>query len=78
MQAVVGQQAPFDHGRRQLELLAGLQLTAKAVERTAEGIGEDIGSKARSSGRCSGSCRWWWGNPSPSCTSKWTGPEFRW
>ena len=29
MQAVVGQQAPFDHGRRQLELLAGLQLNTR-------------------------------------------------
>ena len=48
MQAVVGQQAPFDHGRRQLELLAGLQLTAKAVERTAEGIGEDIAAREQS------------------------------
>ena len=48
MQAVVGQQAPFDHGRRQLELLAGLELTAKAVERTAEGIEEDIAAREQS------------------------------
>ena len=41
-QAMVGSQAPFDHGRRQLELLAGLQVTTKAVERNAEAIGEDI------------------------------------
>ena len=42
MLALVGQAAPFDHGRQQLELLAGLKVTAKAVERTAEDIGEDI------------------------------------
>jgi hypothetical protein len=42
MMAVVGQEAPFDHGRRQLKLLAGLEVTIKAVERTAEAIGEDV------------------------------------
>ena len=34
MLAVVGQEAPFDHGRQQMELLAGLEVTSKAVERT--------------------------------------------
>jgi hypothetical protein len=42
MQALVGQDAPFDHGRNQIKLLAALELTTKAVERTAEAIGEDI------------------------------------
>lgn len=42
MQAVVGQAAPFDHGRLQLKLLANLEVTTKAVERTAEAIGENI------------------------------------
>jgi hypothetical protein len=42
MQAVVGQEAPFDHGRQQMEVLAGLEVTTKAVERTAEAIGGDI------------------------------------
>jgi hypothetical protein len=42
MLALVGSEAPFDHGRRQIELLAGLEVTAKAVERTAEAIGGDI------------------------------------
>lgn len=42
MQALVGQEAPFDHGREQLKLLAGLEVTAKAVERTAEAIGGDV------------------------------------
>jgi hypothetical protein len=38
----VGQQAPFDQGRGQMRLLAGLEVTAKSVERTAEAIGADI------------------------------------
>ena len=42
MLALVGSEAPFDHGRRQIELLAGLKVTTKAVERTAEAIGGDI------------------------------------
>src|SRR4051794_40615850 len=42
MQALVGQQAPFDHGREQMKLLAGLEVTAKSVERTAAAIGADI------------------------------------
>ena len=42
MLATVGSEAPFDHGRRQIELLAGLEISTKAVERTAESIGEDL------------------------------------
>lgn len=42
MLAVVGSEASFDEGREQLELLAGLEVTAKAVERHAEAIGADI------------------------------------
>ena len=42
MQAMVGQQSPFEHGRQQMKLLADLDVTTKAVERTAEAIGEDI------------------------------------
>jgi len=42
MLALVGAEAPFDSGRQQIELLAGLEVTAKAVERTAEAIGADI------------------------------------
>ena len=42
MQALVGQDAPFDRGREQMALLAGLKVTAKSVERAAESIGADI------------------------------------
>ena len=45
MLATVGQDAPFDQGRRQMKLLAGLELTTKAVERTAEALGEDIAGR---------------------------------
>ena len=45
MQAVVGQQAPFDQGRQPWQLLAGLEVTAKSVERIAETIGADIAER---------------------------------
>ncbi len=45
MQAVVGQEASFDHGRQQMKLLADLEVTTKAVERTAEAIGENIAAR---------------------------------
>jgi hypothetical protein len=47
MQALVGQEAPFDQGRQQMQLLAGLEVTTKAVERTAEAIGVDIAARER-------------------------------
>lgn len=42
MLAAVGSEAAFAQGRDQIKLLAGLEVTAKAVERTAESIGQDI------------------------------------
>jgi len=42
MEAMVGQDGPFDHGREQMRVLAGLEVTTKSVERTAEAIGADI------------------------------------
>ena len=42
MMAVVGSDTSFDRGREQLELLAGLEVTRKAVERHSEAIGSDI------------------------------------
>ena len=52
MLALVGSEASFDHGRRQIELLAGLEVTAKAVERTAEAIGSDIAQGEQRAIRC--------------------------
>ena len=45
MHALVGQEAPFDHGRAQMQLLAGLEVTTKSVERIAEAIGGDIAQR---------------------------------
>lgn len=45
MLATVGQEAPFDRGRQQMELLAALEVTTKAVERTAESVGSDIAAR---------------------------------
>jgi hypothetical protein len=42
MLAAVGAETSFEQGREQLELLAGLEVTTKAVERQAEAIGADI------------------------------------
>jgi len=42
MDAMVGQQGPFDRGREQMKVLAGLEVTTKSVERTAEAMGADI------------------------------------
>lgn len=47
MMAVVGSETSFDRGRTQMELLAGLTVTRKAVERQAEAIGEDIAQRER-------------------------------
>jgi hypothetical protein len=45
MQALVGQAAPFQQGREQLQVLAGLEVTAKSVERTAESLGAEIAQR---------------------------------
>jgi hypothetical protein len=47
MQALVGQDTPFDHGHEQMKVLAGLEVTAKSVERTAEVVGENIAQRER-------------------------------
>jgi len=47
MQAMVGQGVPFDRGREHMKILAGLEVTAKSVERTAEAVGADIAAGER-------------------------------
>ena len=42
MLALVGSESSFEQGREQLALLAGLEVTAKCVERQAEAIGADM------------------------------------
>jgi hypothetical protein len=46
MLAMVGSEcSSFDHGRQQMELLADLKVTTKAVERVTENIGADIAQR---------------------------------
>ena len=47
MEAIVGSNAPFGRGCEPLKVLAGLEVTAKAIERTAETIGADIAKGER-------------------------------
>jgi hypothetical protein len=47
MIASVGGESSFHQGRQQLYLLAGLEVTTKAVERQAEAIGADIAQRAQ-------------------------------
>ena len=47
MHALVGQEAPFDRGREQMQVLAGLEVTTKSVERIAEAIGADIAQREK-------------------------------
>ncbi len=42
MLALVGSESSFEQGREQAALLAGLEVTSKAVERQAEAIGADV------------------------------------
>ena len=51
MQGLVGQAAPFDQGREQMQVLAGLEVTAKSVERTAEGLGAEIAQREQKESR---------------------------
>lgn len=45
MLGLVGHAAAFEQGREQMKILAGLEVSTKSVERTAEAIGEDIAQR---------------------------------
>jgi hypothetical protein len=45
MLAALGYDAPFKRCSQQMKLLAGVEITGKEVERTAEAIGEDIAAR---------------------------------
>jgi hypothetical protein len=77
MQAMVGQEVPFDHGRQQIRLLADLEVTAKGVERTAEAVGEDIALQEQREIHRAVQLDQWWESRFRSCTWKWTAPECR-
>ncbi len=81
MMAVVGSETSFDQGREQLELLAGLPVTTKAVERHAEALGAEIWpprSKPPSSGACPYPRPRWRDRPFRCSMSRWRGRECRW
>jgi len=48
MMALVGSETSFEQGREQLHLLAGIEVTTKAVERQSESIGTDVESHEQS------------------------------
>jgi hypothetical protein len=80
MQALVGQDAAFDHGREQMKLLAGLEVTTKSVERVAETIGADIARREQQEidRAVQLDLPILWVNASPSCMCRWTVPACRW
>lgn len=45
MMGLVGSESSFEQGREQLELLAALEVTSKAVERQAEALGMEIAAR---------------------------------
>jgi len=45
MMALVGSDSSFERGREQLEVLAGLEVTSKSIQRHAEAIGADIAAR---------------------------------
>jgi hypothetical protein len=80
MQGIVGQEAPFDHGREQMKVLVGLEVTTKSVERTAEAIGADIAQREQAEIQKALQLElpWWPAGRFASCTCRWMGREFRW
>ena len=80
MQAMVGQEAPFDHGREQMKVLAGLEVTTKSVERTAEAIGADIAQREQAAIQKALQLELpvVTGEPIPFRTCRWMGRESRW
>jgi hypothetical protein len=79
MQAMVGQEAPFEHGREQMKVLAGLEVTTKSVERTAEAIGADIAQReqAEIQKALQLDCPSLPASRFGSCMCRWMGREFR-
>ena len=80
MKAYVGQEGPFERGRRQMKLLADPEVTTKAVERTAEAIGEDIASREKAAIQRAVQLDLpvIVEKPSRSCISGWMGRGYRW
>jgi hypothetical protein len=80
MLALAGQAAPFDQGREQMKLLAGLEVATKAVERTAEAIGEGMAQREQQQiqqALQSDLGRWSWVIPFRFCMCGWMEPDSR-
>ena len=79
MQALVGQEAPFAHGREQMKRLADLEVTTKAVERTTEAIGADIarGQEQEIRRAVQLDLPIVVGNPIPILYCRWTAPAYQ-
>ncbi len=72
MMALVGSDTSFEHGREQLETLAGVEVITKAVERHAEAIGGDVAAREEQSvAPNSWICPCLSASPSGLCASKW-------
>jgi hypothetical protein len=80
MMAAVGSESSFQQSREQLGLLAGIEVTAKAVERQAEAIGGDIELCHRPT--FAAPSNWTYPRfafpPHRSSTSRWTALECPW
>ena len=79
MQALMGQVAPFQQGHERMQVLAGLEVTAKSVERTAEALGAQISQREQKESQQALQL------PLPAVAGepipilcKWMGPASRW
>jgi hypothetical protein len=80
MQALVGQDAPFEHGRQQMKLLAGLEVTTKSGERVADSLGGGIAGQEQEEidRACNSICRSSSEKPCLSSMCRWTAPACPW
>jgi hypothetical protein len=78
LQALVDQEAPFDHGREPMKVLAGLEVTTQSVERTAQAMGADSAQREQEEiPKASWICPSSSARPFPSSMCKWMGQASR-
>jgi hypothetical protein len=80
MQALVGQAAPFDPGRQQMKVLAGLEVTANRWSGPRRRLAPTSpkASRAKSAEPSNWTCLSSSASRSHFCMCKWTGPVCRW
>ncbi len=80
MLSLVGAEAPFEQGREQMERLAGLRVTTKSVERTAEAIGTEIAARQQEEIERASQLPLLIaaGPPCPPSTRRWPAPACPW